>query len=384
MFASDFLLMDDLLKSCGSFAIQNMTSKNCLSFLSIAWQIDRLAILEDCFRFALVHFEDILKPSNGGFEELPFEILKTLLESNSLNVISERSVWKAIVSWTEANSSERLPHVPILLTSLRFEEVDKEEGRRRRPISKDELRAEIISHTIVSSNPHCSGLILLDPLHYYMTKNVTLSRQAKLEPHYQNLPGSYSLRVPSHLYITARRTLTPTKSGSELFLSYDNELDFWRQIGEAEFFIDTMVQIDQFIFLFSVQENKNLIFDIAEEEWMEISNPPGLCSNSCVITSGGQLFCVGGARNGHDSTNVIFNYNFEIDRWQHIRMLRPVIIYGSVTVGDLIFIVGVAEFDPVLICIAYDPEFDQWIVLPPPNVHRRGFSVVAFQEQVFV
>ncbi|GBN51135.1 hypothetical protein AVEN_88570-1 [Araneus ventricosus] len=48
MFASDYLLLDDLLKICGSFAIQNMASTNCLSFLSIAWQIDRLAIFEDC------------------------------------------------------------------------------------------------------------------------------------------------------------------------------------------------------------------------------------------------------------------------------------------------------------------------------------------------
>ncbi|GBM06958.1 hypothetical protein AVEN_170735-1 [Araneus ventricosus] len=95
--ASDYLLLDDLLKSCRSFSVQNMTCTNCLSSLSIAWQIDKLATRDDCYRYALVHFEDILKTPNGGLEELPFEILKKLLESKSLNVISERSVWKAIV-----------------------------------------------------------------------------------------------------------------------------------------------------------------------------------------------------------------------------------------------------------------------------------------------
>ncbi|GBN76128.1 hypothetical protein AVEN_37522-1 [Araneus ventricosus] len=59
MIAPDYLLVDDLLKICGSFAIQNLTCTNCLLYLTVAWQINRLAIKDDCYRYALVHFEDI-------------------------------------------------------------------------------------------------------------------------------------------------------------------------------------------------------------------------------------------------------------------------------------------------------------------------------------
>ncbi|GBN19769.1 hypothetical protein AVEN_48031-1, partial [Araneus ventricosus] len=49
MIACDYLLLDDLLKCLRSSAIQNMTSANCLSSLSTAWLIDKLAIKEDCY-----------------------------------------------------------------------------------------------------------------------------------------------------------------------------------------------------------------------------------------------------------------------------------------------------------------------------------------------
>ncbi|GBL89851.1 hypothetical protein AVEN_179620-1 [Araneus ventricosus] len=37
-----------------------------------------------------------------------------------------------------------------------------------------------------------------------------------------------------------------------------------------------------------------------------------------------------------------------------------------------------------MMCRAYDPEENIWILLPPPNIFRREFSIVAFHEQLFV
>ncbi|GBN17422.1 Kelch repeat and BTB domain-containing protein 3 [Araneus ventricosus] len=118
MIAPDYLLLDELLKSCEAFVIQNMTVTNCMPLITLASQINRLALFENSYRYALVHFEHILETSNCGLEELPFEILTKLLGSKSLNVVSERSVWRTAISWTEAESSTRLPQVPILLTVL--------------------------------------------------------------------------------------------------------------------------------------------------------------------------------------------------------------------------------------------------------------------------
>ncbi|GBO26975.1 Kelch-like protein 17 [Araneus ventricosus] len=255
IFASDHLLLDDLLKRCRSFVIQNMTSTNCLSSLSIALQFERLDITKDCYRYVLIHFQDILKTSNCGLEDLPFEILIKLLESNSLNVVSERSVWGAIISWTEADSSIRLPHVPSLLTCLKLsEEVD------------ENLAEEILSHTIVSRNPHFFGFMLSNQLSFHTLKNAILSHHESLDPLYQNLPHSYGPRTPNRLHIMARHTVSPAQYCSDLFLSYDDEFDFWRHIRKVDYVADKMVTVGHRICIYGRYNDTGDIFDIVEED----------------------------------------------------------------------------------------------------------------------
>ncbi|GBM21083.1 hypothetical protein AVEN_200770-1 [Araneus ventricosus] len=378
LITSDYLLLDDLLKSCESFAIQNMTSINCLPLLIVASQFNRLVIIEDCYRYALVHFEDILETSGSKLEELPLEILEKLLESKSLNVISERSVWKAIVSWTEADISTRLPQAPILLTCLRHEEVE------------DDLEAEILAHTIVNSNPYIFGLMLNNQSNFSTLKCAILSQYRSFEPHNQNLPYSHGPRMPNRLYLIARRTLTPAKDSIGLFLSCDNELDFWRQIGETNFLVEEMLRIGQQIYMLRMGIVQ-CIFDIVDEAWLERNFPPRPSSNGyfngTTITLGEQLYYIDqGVVTLEDSRNIIFRYELENNRWEHITMILDIAINGVVTLKDQIFLVGLSKLEPVptMICQAYDPEKDSWILLPAPNIFREEFSILVFHEKVFV
>ncbi|GBM24325.1 Kelch-like protein 17 [Araneus ventricosus] len=302
MIASHYLLVDDLLKRCRSYVIQNMTSTNCLSSLSIACQFERLGIMKDCYRYALVHFEDILKTSNNGLEELPFEILKKLLESKSLNVGSERTVWKAIISWTEANSFIRLPHVPALLTCLKLdEEVD------------ENLIAEILSHTIVSRNPHFSGFMLSNQLNFHTLKNTILSHHGSLDPLFKNSPSSCDPRMPNRLHIVAGNTVSPTLWRSELFLSYDNELDFWRYIDTTGF-VDRMIVVGQRIYTYGERGIEGIV-DIVEEVWVEDESEDEVymtlpSENGCTITLGEKSY--------HIYKGDVSRYEFERNRWERL------------------------------------------------------------------
>ncbi|GBO25593.1 hypothetical protein AVEN_133773-1 [Araneus ventricosus] len=129
------------------------------------------------------------------------------------------------------------------------------------------LAGEILSHPIVSRNPHIFGLTLGNQVNFHTPKRAILSQCVSLEPSYQNLPYSYGTLPPIRLYLIARHRLTPIQIGSELFLTYDNVLDFWQQIGETVFIIDTMVHIGQHICVFNLRKRKKAIFDIVEERW---------------------------------------------------------------------------------------------------------------------
>ncbi|GBN04860.1 Kelch-like protein 17, partial [Araneus ventricosus] len=361
---SDYLLLDDLLKICESFAIQNMTSTNCLPLLIAALKINRLAIIEHCYRYALVHFEDILETSGSKLEELPLEILTKLLESKSLNVISERSVWRAIVSWTEADSSTRLPRAPILLTCLRHEEVE------------DDLEAEIISHTIVSSNPHIFGLMLNEGFNFCTMKRAILSQYVSLEPDNQNLPCSYGPRMPSRLYLIARFTSTKTEVSTELFLSCDSQLDFGRQITKTNYLPTKMLRAGRWIYIF-IMRRWIAIFNFVEEAWSGREVPPlpnsqGFFQGITIILREQLYYINQGMGISRDSRKIIYRYELENNRWEHITVTPlDIDITGAVTIKDEIFIVGLSRSELVhriMIFQAYDTEKDSWISLPAPNI----------------
>ncbi|GBL89852.1 hypothetical protein AVEN_179621-1 [Araneus ventricosus] len=165
-------------------------------------------------------------------------------------------------------------------------------------------------------------------------KRTILSQSASLEPGYQNLPWSYGTRMPNRLYLIARHTLIPKQCGSELFLTYDNELDFWRKIGEAEFFIDTMVQIGQRIYMFSmhIQHYTGAIFDIVEEELSPIRIPRRPSCNGWIVTLGEKLYSIDTIRSyARDSRNVISSYEFERNWWEIKITIHDMDIWGAVT-----------------------------------------------------
>ncbi|GBN10934.1 Kelch-like protein 40b [Araneus ventricosus] len=333
MVASDYLLLDDLMKRCHSFVIQNMTSNSCLSSLSIACLFERSR--------------------------------RTVTESKSLNVTSERTVWEAIISWTEANSSIRLSHVPALLTCLKLdEEVD------------ENLAAEILSHAIVSRNPHCFGFMSNNQLNFHTLKNTILSHHESLDPLFQKSPSSCDSRTPNRLHLIARRTES-SQFLSELFLSYDNEFDFWRHIRKSYCFFHRMMVVGQRIYIY-LGYGLYFIINIVEEA--SVLRDEVLMTlpsrNGWTITLGGKSYHIDGCK--------VSRYEFERNRWERIATACDILIKGAAAFNNRIFIVGVHELDDVMMCQAYDPETNTWISLPAPNIFRAKFPVVANQEQVFV
>ncbi|GBN26900.1 hypothetical protein AVEN_167699-1 [Araneus ventricosus] len=110
-----------------------------------------------------------------------------------------------------------------LLTCLRLQEE-----------ADENLAAEILSHPIVSRNPHFFGFMWSNQPNLHTLKNTILSRHESLDPLSQNSPSSYDPRMPNRLHLIARLTQSSARWRSELFLSYDNEFDFWRHIRKSD------------------------------------------------------------------------------------------------------------------------------------------------------
>ncbi|GBM86680.1 hypothetical protein AVEN_71288-1 [Araneus ventricosus] len=359
MIASDYLVIDDLLKMCELFAIQKMTRTNCLKILTVASQINRCDLFNACFRYAVVHFTDIYDSVNGGLEELFLEIFIKLIGSDNLNVVSERSVWEAIISWTEANSSDRLTYVPALLSCLRLQEE-----------ANGELLKEVISHSIVTKNKYITGLIFFKESNFHRLKCEVNSEHPRLERLHKNMRFSNSPREPNRLHLIARHTYR----GSELFITYDNEFDFFRKIEETDCLVDMMLQVGQRIYMF---EQNTIIdsFDILQEAWEQREVPPLPSDYGSAISIGEKLFFI------DFSTLSIYEFNI---RWNIITMAQNHLIMGAVRLNSQIFLVGVHNRNNLMLCELYDPANNSWISLPAPHLHREEFILLEYHGKVLL
>ncbi|GIY25082.1 kelch-like protein diablo [Caerostris extrusa] len=373
MIASDYLLMDGLMEKCRSFAVQHLTIRNCILSLNIAWPIDRLALFNDCFRYAVIHFQNIFSTWVEGIDDFPIEIFRKLLKSNSLNITSERFVWEAIVMWTEAKKSARLPYVSELVTYLRLEEeVD------------EELAQEILSHHLINVNPYCF-LYLNKQFNYYLTKCTILNQHVKYANTFDQI-SPVGPRAPKYMHFVAHHFINSRKYGSALYVSYDDNLDFWRFVGEVHFFIDAVVRIGQFIYLFNTWDNVVFAFDIIEETWVPMASLFAPRYNYHVVVQGEEIFALGGDTDSHFSTTLVSRYVPRLNSWQSMNLAYSMVIYGSVVLNDLVYAVGLSELqqeEQHMMCQVYDPATDNWSLVAAPNVYRRSFSVVVYRDHIY-
>ncbi|XP_046698548.1 kelch-like protein 33 [Silurus meridionalis] len=106
------------LSLCLNFLQQEMDAYNCLDVVAFAKAYEMLDLREMAEDFTLRHFEDVAVTEK--FQDLPVEKLKAYLRSNCLCVKSELSVFRAVVSWINADTMARVKEARDLMRTVLF------------------------------------------------------------------------------------------------------------------------------------------------------------------------------------------------------------------------------------------------------------------------
>ncbi|XP_076867832.1 kelch-like protein 33 [Brachyhypopomus gauderio] len=106
------------LSLCLGFMQKEMDAHNCLDVAAFAKAYEMTDLQETADDFVLRHFEDAAVAVK--FQDLPVEQLKKYLQSNALCVGSELVVFKAVVSWIEANPKRRVKEASELMATIQF------------------------------------------------------------------------------------------------------------------------------------------------------------------------------------------------------------------------------------------------------------------------
>lgn len=105
--------------------MDSVAASNCFSLLKIAMAAGCDRLSHECLEQSTRHFLTAMDLDRNGLVELPIDILKTIIQSDYLNVEKEEQVLTAICMWVEHDFVGRMDSfVDLFATGIRFSQID--------------------------------------------------------------------------------------------------------------------------------------------------------------------------------------------------------------------------------------------------------------------
>lgn len=118
---------------CLNFMQEKIEVSSCLDVASFAEAYEMSELLEEANDFVRRNFREV--STTTKFQDLPAEKLLDFLLCDGLCVPSELAVFRAVISWIEADPEERLAQAGLLMTGVRFPLMTFREFREVRAIN---------------------------------------------------------------------------------------------------------------------------------------------------------------------------------------------------------------------------------------------------------
>ena len=192
--AAAMLQFSAIQKKCCDYLISKIDVENVIEILSVAKHLSIQDLYSKTFVFALYHFDKIWH--SESFLNLEVEVLRKIVKSSHLNVISESYVYEAIVKWVKFDENSRNKHLTDFAKDLRASELSENQLKELKldkfSIEKSQFRRNVPKY------PCCIGRFKKSP-YVFLFDPETLNLQPFLQ-----LSGKVTSNVgPSKNDITA-------------------------------------------------------------------------------------------------------------------------------------------------------------------------------------
>ncbi|GBM72057.1 Kelch-like protein 3 [Araneus ventricosus] len=363
--ASDYLLIDSLVQESRSFVLREMSPTNCVPVFLAAWRIESLGILNNFYRFIVIHFEEVVSQSEK-IGCLPLEALKTFLREKSLNVSDERTVWNIIVRWIKFNMPDRLKLVPELLRYISLEDAD------------EPLVNNITHSNMIQGNKFCQELVFGE-LQY--TDHLQDFRQILKSQ--SIMTGS---RIPSDVHLIIHYCIEHNSFDKNIYLTWDGEIDYWRKVGSVNFFPDYLIQLDRYVYMFDTSIEMSLAFDVFDGECLPMAPIYITRCLYSVVSVNGFIYVMGGFGDDFNYIEDIERFDPRTGKWKLVSSMVPMSLSEVVAVNGYIYAVGYDRdvTNPNMIIQVYDPASDRWSSVSAPKLFKQEITAIAFRGHLYL
>lgn len=356
--AAHFLGIDHLLQNFRALASRDLNTSNCIHFFLAAYQIENLDILRSCSRFIIINFESIIRDPKSKFEDLPLKFLEQFLALDNLRVSNEDQIWKAIIIWINKDLEQRKTFLRYLIQYIRFCEA------------KGDLISEVLDHPMVLDNPRCNQI----------KKVISYGAQ------------SCQYRIPIEFYFITKLYITPSdySEGIKLYVTYDENIDFWRYIGSKMFRPDVILHgSGSLIMMFDTNLNIIYTFDIISKRWTQLVPPLIPRTEYNVVKLGHYVYVMGGILPSDDHQLIVTaveRYNIDSGQWEFSKPHYGLAQEAIAVIDNCIYVIGTFSsfHDEVILVQFYNPNTDCWSSVNSPNIFRRQFAHAVYRNELYV
>lgn len=367
--AASLLQISQVQNLCCEFLKNQLDATNCLGIQCFA-EANGCSQLTDIINtFARQHFQEVALGSE--FLNNNWESVASLISSSDLNVTREEDVYISVLQWVKQSPSERIEHLPSLLSCVRLP-----------TLSVPFLMNEVDSEPLVRENIHCRDLV----------------DEAKK---YHLLPESRDIRSTNPRFVPRKSTVGTLyavggKESSESITrsveSYNFKLNKWNEatgmivrrqqlgVGVLDGKVYAVGGSDGSLRLSSVE-----CFDTATNFWSFVA-PMSTCRSGVGVgILGGAMYAAGGY-DGRSCLNTVERFDLDKNLWSSVAQMSTRRSFPGVAVfnGKLYIFGGNDGTSFLNVVECYDPHINRWCTLTPLNKPRAGIGVTILGQQIFV
>ncbi|XP_017287502.1 kelch-like protein 33 [Kryptolebias marmoratus] len=341
---------------CLSFMQDEIQTNSCLDVASFAEAYGMSELLEEANDFVLRNFREV--SATAKFQDLSAEKLLGFLCCDDLCVPSELTVFRAVISWIEADPKERLSQASLLMTGVRFPLMTFREFREVRAIN---LRMECFADKEVELYGSA-----LKEFGFSLPKSKDYCRVRRPKDVLAVVGGDQlnpdvGHRIPSKIiwFVNSLR------NGTGLVKEIE-----WRQLGEIpdkpKFRHGVAVMNGRLYAVggcyFYAKDNmmkSAYSYDPVMDSWKRLADMNESKSNFSLVVHQDQLYAIGGDKEININTDTVEMYKPDIDSWSFVRPLDQALSgYAVTAINEQIFISG--GFNCKFVCLVsmflYHPE----------------------------
>ncbi|XP_068078566.1 kelch-like protein 33 [Danio rerio] len=417
---------------CTKFLHQETDAHNCLDVVSFAEAYGMPELHAFANDFVLRHFQDVsITPK---FQDLPVEKLKKYLQSDSLCVPSELSVFKAVLAWIEAFPRQRVKLAKELMGTIQFHLMTYKEFKEVKyitswprigakhlynslleefcfgsPAAQSNFRAYMPKHSLVlvggeritdnlDKRLPCREMWFSNSLqnHVGLVKKVEWRTLGTLPDKPRFNHGVCA--VMGKLYIVGGRYYYGKDDTMKCTYRYDPMQNTWQRLADmnekrGNF---ALVVLNDQIYAIGGERDSEVNMESVEvycpnkNSWRFVHPlEQTLCCHASTVWNG-KIFISGGLDSQYHCLSSMILYSPESRSSYLAEMSKDRALHCMETLGDRLYVAGgvssnaQGSLEDQLACEVYDPVANSWSAIMSFSVPHVGSASAVLEGKIYV